>query len=379
MAETAAKKPFVSPWRQRIKKRQEQAVNQQAEAARHALARGLATGRRTIQFEVKATDFRSAAARNTRRTVFLVVALGILMLALAYVAGWGVEIRSGNHPAAAAGPDVPFTLAEIASSRWGVYATIGMGVVIVVALLLMRTKADGTILKLNGAVEADPQKDAVLHNVVEEVAIAAGLPKPAVYVVETEAMNAFATGIRSDKAAVTVTRGLLNRLNREELQGVVAHEMAHIGNGDVRLAITVAMVAGLIAIVSNVLGRSTYFSGRGSFRGRGKGNGLVVAVFAVWILFAILAPLFGLLVRMAISREREYLADATGARLTRNPIGLASALAKIADNPRIQGSSSALEHLWIESPKRSYRETSTALFSTHPPTAARIERLMNLH
>jgi heat shock protein HtpX len=203
------------------------------------------------------------------------------------------------------------------------------------------------------------------------------LAKPVVYVIETEALNAFATGMRSDKAAVTVTRGLLNRLNREELQGVVAHELAHIGNGDVRLAVIVAMVVGLIAIVSDVLGRGARVGGRRMLRGRGDGK-VAALVVPVWILFALLAPLFGLLVRMAISREREYLADATGARLTRNPIGLASALAKIANNPRVKNTSSALEHLWIASPKRSYGEASSALFSTHPPTSVRIERLLNL-
>jgi heat shock protein HtpX len=376
MAEIAAKKHYALPWRQRLDKRQEEAFDQQADAAHQALARASSIGRTTIQFEVKATDFRSAAARNTRNTIFLLVALGILALTMGYVGGWGVEMLGGYHPVAA-GPDERFSLIEIAYSRWGVYGTIGMGIVFLLALRWMLAEADNTILKLNGAVVADPQKNAVLHNVVEEVAIAAGLAKPVVYVIETEALNAFATGMRSDKAAVTVTRGLLNRLNREELQGVVAHELAHIGNGDVRLAVIVAMVVGLIAIVSDVLGRGARVGGRRMLRGRGDGK-VAALVVPVWILFALLAPLFGLLVRMAISREREYLADATGARLTRNPIGLASALAKIANNPRVKNTSSALEHLWIASPKRSYGEASSALFSTHPPTSVRIERLLNL-
>lgn len=378
MAEIAAKKHYDLPWRRTINKWQERAFAREAAAAHQALARGLASSRATIQFEVKATDFHSAATRNTRNTIFLIVAIGLLALVVGYVAGWGVEVVWGDHPVSNAGPEDRFTLVEIAYSRWGVYATIGLGVVFLLALRWTLAEADSTILKLNGAVAADPQKDAVLHNVVEEVAIAAGLAKPAVYVIETDALNAFATGVRSSNVAVIVTRGLLDRLNREELQGVVAHEMAHIGNGDVRLAVIVAMVVGLVSIVSDILGRSARVVGRGTVRSRGKWK-VIALVFSVWILFALLAPVFGLMVRMAISREREYLADATGARLTRNPIGLASALAKIAGNPRIKGTSSALEHLWIASPKRPYRETSSALFSTHPPTVARIERLLNLH
>lgn len=377
MAETATKKQYSLPWRRKIDERLQRTLARDANAARLALARGLKAGHATILFEVQATDFRSAAARNTRNTVLLVISLGILALAVGYIAGWGIDTLWGDHPVAAAGPDERFTLAEITYSRWGVYGTAGMGIAFLLALRWTLAEADSTILKLNGAVAADPQKDAVLHNVVEETAIAAGLTKPAVYVVEADALNAFATGMRSKNAAVTVTRGLLNRLNREELQGVVAHEMAHIGNGDVRLAVIVAMVVGLISIVSDMLGRGARIAGRGAVRARGKGKAIAL-VFAVWLMFALLAPLFGLLVRMAISREREYLADATGARLTRNPIGLASALAKIAENPRIKSTSSALEHLWIASPKRAYGETSSALFSTHPPTAARIERLLNL-
>ncbi len=384
MSESAAEKPFISPWSP-LGRRRDRAFADQAEAARQAAARG--ADKKTLDFELKSTDFRAAAARNVRKTAWLIVLLAVIAVVLGYVAGLCLEILTGAHPALN-DPNVPPT--DLLFSGWGGTAAVAMAIAFVVALVWAQRSADATVLKLHGAVEADPQKDAVLHNVVEEVAIAAGLPKPAVYVVESEALNAFATGFKPERAAVSVTRGLLDRLNREELQGVVAHEMAHIGNRDVRLAVTVAMIVGLIAILSSLLRNSVRVgsvsgtgirisSSRSSSRGgKGGASGLALVILVVGIIIIILAPIFALLVRMAISREREYLADATAAGLTRNPKGLASALAKIADNPRVEKAPAALEHVWIESPVRAYGEKSTALFSTHPPTAARIERLLDL-
>lgn len=377
----AAKKVFVAPWGPPLKRRRDEAFASQAVAAREAVARAPDSGRETIAFKVERTDFQAAAARNARNTNLLLAALAGLAVVVGYAAGWGAEILTDSHPVLADPrhrPEMPGLILATLVSSWGLTAAMVMGFGFAAALLYARRWADSTVLKLNGAVEADPGKDAVLHNVVEEIAIAGGLPKPAVHVVESDALNAFATGFHSDRAAVAVTRGLLNRLNREELQGVVAHEMAHVGNGDVRLAVAVAMIVGLISILSDLL-RNTIRPGVGSSsRSRKGGGGLVAIVMVVWILVIVLAPICALLVRMTISREREYLADATAARLTRNPVGLASALAKIAENPRIEKAPAALEHVWIESPARAYDDRSSALFSTHPPTAARIKRLLDL-
>lgn len=233
------------------------------------------------------------------------------------------------------------------------------------------------------ASEADKLKLRQLTNVVEEMAIAAGLPVPAVYVVPDADPNAFATGRGPGHSSIAVTRGLLDTLDREELQGVIAHEMSHVRNLDVRLMTIVAALVGSVALLSDWARRGMMWGG-GSRRRRDddeRGSGIGGAIFfVVWIVAIILAPLMAQLLAMMVSRQREYLADASGAELTRNPTGLARALEKIDDAvepTRAVNRGSA--HLCIADPLG--RQTSvkegfwTNLFASHPPMAARIAAL----
>ncbi|MEO8070899.1 MAG: M48 family metalloprotease [Acidobacteriota bacterium] len=224
-----------------------------------------------------------------------------------------------------------------------------------------------------------------LDNVVEEMAIAAGVPKPAAYVIPDDDPNAFATGRDPAHASIAVTEGLLRALNREELQGVVAHEMSHIRNYDTRVMTVVAALVGAVVLLADWAGRSVRFGGGGRSRSsRDKGNGgLGVVFFAVWIVAMILAPFIGQLLATAVSRRREYLADATGAELTRNPLALASALTKIEDaaapTPSVKRGSA---HLCIADPLAraiDEREGRWAdLWATHPPMAKRIAALKSM-
>ena len=228
---------------------------------------------------------------------------------------------------------------------------------------------------------ADP-KERMLDNVVEEMAIAGGLPKPSVYVIPDSDPNAFATGSGPERASIAVTRGLLEQLDRAELQGVVSHEMSHVRNYDVRLMTVVAALAGAILLLSDWGRRGLAFGGRRrSDSDRSGGLGILVAV--VWIVSILLAPIIAQIVSMAVSRQREYLADATGAELTRNPLALASALQKIAaavePTPSIK---QGIAHLCIEDPRGRAIEQKRGfladLFATHPPIDDRIAKLREM-
>ncbi len=265
-------------------------------------------------------------------------------------------------------------------------------VVLVIAVLVTwRAWAKGPqrILWSTGAKElTDPRthEERQIVNVVEEMAIAAGLPRPKVYLVEDPDPNAFATGHGPQDAAVAVTRGLIERLNREELQAVVAHEMGHVRNLDVRLMTTIAALVGLVVILSEVMGRMMRFGGRGSSRSRGKGGAggpLLLILLVLWIVTLILTPIIMRIMAMGVSRNREYLADATAAQLTRNPGALAAALEKIdgAVEPTRAIAKSAA-HLCIADPlgrKVNEKEGAFAnLLGTHPPIRMRIARLRGM-
>jgi heat shock protein HtpX len=231
---------------------------------------------------------------------------------------------------------------------------------------------------------SDPRQKT-LDNVVEEMAIAAGLPKPAVYVVPDPDPNAFATGSGPEKSSIAVTAGLLGALTREELQAVVSHEMSHIRNYDVRVMTVVAALVGSVLLISD-WGRRGMSWGGGPRRDdddRGGSGGFAIVFFILWVLSLILAPLIAQLVAMSVSREREYLADASGAELTRNPLALASALEKIdAAAAPTQSIKQGVAHLCIEDPRgRAVNEGEGAfsnLFATHPPIAKRIALLKEM-
>jgi len=273
-------------------------------------------------------------------------------------------------------------------------APVGTIIVLLIAVFVTWrawSKGPQRILWSTGARElTDPQttEERQVVNVVEEMAIAAGMPKPKVYVVDDPDPNAFATGHGPQDAAITVTRGLIETLNREELQGVVAHEMGHVRNLDVRLMTTIAALVGYVVVLSDVMGRVMRFGGGGSrSRSRsgsgGGGGALMLVLLVLWIITLILTPIIMRIMAMGVSRNREYLADATAAQLTRNPGALASALEKIdsAVEPTKSIAKSAA-HLCIADPlgrKVNEKEGALAnLFGTHPPIRMRIARLRGM-
>lgn len=234
-------------------------------------------------------------------------------------------------------------------------------------------------LAVNGAKPANKQEYPFLFNTVEGLSIAAGIPVPKVYVINSEAMNAFATGRDPKHSAVAFTSGLLKKMNRQELEGVVAHEISHIANYDIRIQTIAVMLAGFIVIIADILMRYLWWSGLG-FGGRDRDSKSGLSIIVI-VVISILAAVFAELLKFAISRQREYLADATGALLTRNPDGLASALEKIAnDTTPLRQASEATAHLFIVNPfkKRSLAKKMVTLFSTHPPVEERIARLRSM-
>uniref|UniRef100_A0A7C4Y553 Protease HtpX homolog n=1 Tax=Caldisericum exile TaxID=693075 RepID=A0A7C4Y553_9BACT len=233
--------------------------------------------------------------------------------------------------------------------------------------------SDKIALASVGARPADPNDYYVLHNVVEEVAVAAGIPKPKVYVMDDPQPNAFATGKDQNHAAVCVTTGLLSIVNREELQGVIAHETAHIRNRDILLMTVIGVVVGLVLILRDILFRSMWWGIGGRRRDRDEGGSVILVI--VGLILSILAPLIVALIRAAISRQREFLADATGAYIIRDPEALASALEKIGSYTKpMRTASQATAHMFISNPFGNVEQ----LFATHPPIEERIKRLRAL-
>jgi heat shock protein HtpX len=318
------------------------------------------------------TDFHAAIRRNAWNTFWLCPLLVLVGLALGFAVGWTVEsyVVAPEGGRAFADP--------LAVDGWGLRGAAIMLAASSVAILVALTRGDRIVLSLAGAREVTPEEAPQLHNIVEEMALAAGLPKPRVAVIETPALNAFATGLKPERAAIAVTRGLMENLTRSELQGVVGHEMSHIGNNDILYATAVGVLVGLIVLVSDAALRSLRYAGHGRGRSRSRKGGAGIAV-VVLLVFALLAPLAARLVQMAISRQREYMADATAVKLTRNPLGLIGALEKIgASSVPYEGANRAIQHLYIANPLKRYARGAKALFSTHPALAERIDRLRDL-
>ncbi|MGQ0551001.1 MAG: M48 family metallopeptidase [Armatimonadota bacterium] len=283
---------------------------------------------------------------NVRRTWVLVIGFVALAAALGYVFGELTEF--GYAGAVVAG------LVAIAGAWASYYAS------------------DRIVLTISGAREASRDVYPYLHNTVGGLAIAAGIPAPRLYIIDDSAPNAFATGRDPQHAAIAVTTGLLDKLDRLELEGVIAHEMAHIQNYDIRLSTIAAVLVGLVALMSDWLMRSMRWGRRRGGR-EGGGAGLVVLV---GLVLAVLSPILAQLLRMAISRSREYLADASGAMLTRYPEGLASALEKLSADPEpLEVANKATAHLYIINPLREWGGWLNGLFNTHPPVEERVRRL----
>lgn len=287
----------------------------------------------------------------------------------------------------------------------GLFAGIGLGAgyyygylwqalafSLIVALLyaLFAIKwGDGLVMLSMGAKLADPKKHYQLYNVVEEMSLASGLPMPKVYLMDSPASNAFATGISPQKASIAVTRDLLKRLKREELQGVIAHEMAHIKNFDTRYAVLMAVMVGSIALICDGLLRLLLHGGRKS--SDSKSSQAEIFLWLGVLLLALLAPLVAKIIQLAMSRRREYLADQSAVELTRNPEGLAKALEKIAADPdELRLANRGTQHLFIINPIKAakahkrkacgkkLKKEKDSWWSTHPPLAKRLKILREL-
>ena len=238
---------------------------------------------------------------------------------------------------------------------------------------------DRMILGMSGAREVTKKEYPYLFHTIEGLSIAAGIPKPKAYVIEDSAINAFATGRDPKHASITVTTGLLKVMNRQELEGVVAHEMSHIKNYDIRFMMLTAVLVGIVTLLSDFLLRMFLWGGKGGKKGS-KGGNVTIFLIALGLLLAILSPIIGELIKLAISRKREFLADANGAVFTRYPPGLASALKKIAKDPDplVDQANKATAHLFISTPFRKRTSVVAHLFSTHPPIEERIKRLESM-
>jgi heat shock protein HtpX len=238
--------------------------------------------------------------------------------------------------------------------------------------------SDKIVLKMSGARPIEKKDYPELYRIVENLCITAGLPLPKIYIIYDPAPNAFATGRNKEKAVVAVTSGLLERLNRTELEGVIAHELSHIGNRDILISTIVVVLVGFVVLLSDFFLRLTFWGG---LRDRDRDPRLQIFLLIIGILLAILAPIIATLLQLAISRKREFLADASGALLTRYPEGLASALEKISQYPiSMKRANKATAHLYIASPFKGKESKSwfTKLFMTHPPIEERIKALRGM-
>ncbi|MFL5757450.1 MAG: M48 family metallopeptidase [Chloroflexota bacterium] len=304
--------------------------------------------------------FYDRIGENRRNSVLLAAIVIALLGALGLLVGWAVT----GDPRAA----LPSTVLAI--------------IVGLVASLVSYFAGDSIVLGVSGAKEVDEQSAPQLVNVVREISIAANLPMPKVYVIDDTAPNAFATGRDPAHASVAATVGLLEKLDREELQGVIAHELSHVRNYDIRFSLMVGVLVGSIALLADFFLRFGFWSGVGGRRGRDRDSGggvLQVIVFVAAIVLAIIAPIIGRLVQLAVSRQREYLADASGVELTRNPYGLERALAKIAaDREVLEVANRATQHLYFENPIKQWEPRASGLWSTHPNVLDRINRLRGL-
>src|SRR2546430_5803573 len=287
-------------------------------------------------------------SRNKRNSVIVIVGFLAVWLVAGLIIGWLAYGQGG-----------------------AVAGAIVLGLLGVGAALYAYYFGSATVLAAMGAQPADPHQYQQLHNIVQALAIGDGLPLPKVYVINDPSPTAFATGRDPNHAAVTVTTGLLQMMNREELEGVLAHEMRHIKNFDVRLLLVVVTMIGLAALIA-----SAFWNGVGRMRLRGNG---ALVVLAIGVLFTVIAFVVGPLMQFALSRQRESLADVSGAELTRNPAGLISALQKIAQNDRApERFTHAVAARMIDNPDEHHGSFFSRLFDTHPPIAERIAALQRI-
>jgi heat shock protein HtpX len=308
-------------------------------------------------------QFEQLMASNKRNSVLLVILFILFICILGGVLGWALL---GDWRLAIPSIFLALLVSSI-SAIIGYYA------------------GPSAVLAMSGARAIAKEDDPQLYNIVEELSLASGLPVPALYVIDTPAMNAFATGRDPQHAHVAVTRGLREKLGRDELQGVLAHELSHVQNFDIRFMTLMAVLVGVVVLVADIGTRAIFYGGRGRSRGRGGGGGgaIQLVIILVALLLAIVAPILAKLIQLAVSRQREYLADASAARMTRYPEGLAQALeALAADTEPMHEASRATAHLFIVQPMmasgRRAGGEGTSMWSSHPPIQERISRLRSI-
>ena len=305
-----------------------------------------------------AATFYAQQSANRRNSVILALAVVVLLGILGFAIGYALT----GDPAGAVGTTIVALVVGFLMSIGSYFA------------------GDKLVLAASGAKPVDETTAPQLMNVVREMTIAANVPMPRVYLIDDTAPNAFATGRDPEHASVAITTGLLEKLDREELQGVIGHELAHVRNLDIRFTLLVGVMVGSIALLADFFLRFTFWGGGRRSRDRDSGGGGLQAVlFVVAIVLAVVAPIAARLVQLAVSRQREYLADASSVELTRNPAGLERALAKIAtDKEVLEVANRATQHLYFTNPIKKFEERSNSMFATHPAIVDRINRLREL-
>lgn len=311
--------------------------------------------------------FRDLIAENKRNSVLLVLVFCLFTAVVALVLGLGI-VASFD----------PESVAKLNWSEGLLVGGIGGGLALLFALAGYYT-GDSVILATSGARRIRHRDDPELFNVVEEMAIAAGVPMPGVYLIHDDALNAFATGRDPRHASVAITTGLRRHLTRDELQGVMAHEMSHVRNYDIRLMLLMAVLVGTIVMLSDFFWQIARGggSGRSSSKNSKDGGGwIVVIVVVLAIVLALIAPFLAQILQFAVSRQREYLADASAVELTRYPQGLANALRKLdADTAVLKTANRGIAHLFIANPIEKFQAKAHSVFASHPPLKDRIARL----
>jgi heat shock protein HtpX len=304
-----------------------------------------------------APTFYAQIAANRRASWLLMLIVTLLLVALAGTAGYALG-----------------------------YEWYGIPFALILAAILASTSyfgGDRLVLAASDAQEVDrshpPDNLKQLMNVVEEMRLASGQPMPRIHVIPDTAPNAFATGRDPKHASIAVTAGLLEKLDREELQGVIAHEMSHVRNLDIRFMLLIGVMVGTIALIADWFLRISFWGGLGRGRRSGgdrEGGGIMALIAIIALLLSVLSPIVGRLVMLAASRRREGLADVSAVELTRNPMGLAGALRRIADDPEVlEVANKATQHLYIVNPIKAFEERSSSMWDTHPPLAERIRVL----
>jgi heat shock protein HtpX len=306
-------------------------------------------------------QFEQLISANKRNSVFLVICFILFICLLGGVLGWA-----------------------LLGEWWMAIPSIALALVVSsISAIVGYYAGPSAVLAMSGAKAISKEDDPQLYNIVEELCLASGLPMPALYVMDTPAMNAFATGRDPQHAAVAVTSGLRQRLSRDELQGVLAHELSHVRNLDTRFMTLMAVLVGVVVLIADIGMRSVFYGGRRSGGRDSGGGGLQIIIIVVALLLAIIAPIFAKLIQLAVSRQREYLADASAARMTRYPEGLARALeALAADTEPMPSASRATSHLFIVQPLmasgRRAASSGESVWSSHPPIEERIARLRSI-